>query len=331
MRGLAMTTIHTMTRRFSMIGVLAFLFAAFAIQVSAQTNKGTIKGTVTDQNGGVVQKASVTITNVATNAQRTVTTGDDGIYEAPSLEPGVYRVSVTAPTFPETVHDNITVQTASTEVVDVTLVPGQVGGVVTVTTAQSVVQSETSDLGSVIDNKQVTDLPIPQRNFTLLATLSPGVSRPFVGVVGGGGNFEAGGNPVGTSTESTRFRESGGSVLVVNGARPTNNNFSLDGVDNNEGNFGQIGIYPPPDAIAEFKVETSVAQAESGRAGGASVSATYKSGGNDVHGTIYEFYQGRFASARSGTFQDQIERGARSVFIPNFVTHQYGGTVGGPV
>jgi len=308
-----------------MIGVLAFLFAAFAIQASAQTNKGTIKGTITDQNGGVVQKASVTITNVATNAKRTVTTGDDGIYEAPSLEPGVYRVSVTAPTFPETVHDNITVQTASTEVVDVTLVPGQVGGVVTVTTAQSLVQSETSDLGSVIDNKQVTDLPIPQRNFTLLATLSPGVSRPFVGVIGGGGNFEAGGNPVGTSTESTRFRESGGSVLVVNGARPTSNNFTLDGTDNNEGQFGQIGIYPPPDAIAEFKIQTSVAPAEGGRAGGGIISTTTKSGSNRIHGTGYEFYQGRFASALSR----QDKRNFPS--LTNRNTHQFGGTAGGPV
>src|SRR5207248_9173642 len=115
-----------------------------------------------------------------------------------------------------------------------------------------------------------------------------------------GGNFEGGGrNPVGTSTESTRFRESGGSVLVVNGARPTNNNFTLDGTDNNEGQFGQIGIYPPPDAIAEFKIETSVAPAEAGRAGGGIISTTTKSGTNAVHGTAYEFYQGRVWSAIS--------------------------------
>ncbi|MGH9956989.1 MAG: hypothetical protein ACREBC_07650, partial [Pyrinomonadaceae bacterium] len=170
--------------------------------------------------------------------------------------------------------------------------------------------------------RQVTDLPIPQRNFTLLATLSPGVTRPFVGVLGGGGNFEAGGNPVGTSTESTRFRESGGSVLVVNGARPTNNNFTLDGVDNNEGQFGQIGIYPPPDVIAEFKIETSVAPAEGGRAGGGIINTTTKSGGNDVHGTAYEFYQGRVLSA--------LSRRDNPNALANRNTHQFGGTVGGP-
>ena len=121
-----------------------------------------------------------------------------------------------------------------------------------------------------------------QRNFTLLATLSPGVTRPIVGVIGGGGNFEGGWRQSrqGTSTESTRFRESGGSVLVVNGARPTNNNFTLDGVDNNEGIFGQIGIYPPPDTVSEFKIETSVAPAEGGRAGGGIINTTTKSGGN---------------------------------------------------
>jgi len=323
-----MTINGRITRHVSSFSIVVLLLGIFALSASGQTNKGSIKGTVTDQAGGLVQNANVTITNIGTNTSRTVTTGDDGVYEAPLLEPGKYKVSVTAASFPETVRENIIVQTSSTEVVNVTLTTGAVGGVVTITAAQSVVQSETSDLGSVIDSKQVTDLPIPQRNFTLLATLSPGVTRPFVGVIGGGGNFEAGGNPTGTSTESTRFRESGGSVLVVNGARPTSNNFTLDGTDNNEGQFGQIGIYPPPDAIAEFKIQTSVAPAEGGRAGGGIISSTTKSGTNGVHGSAYEFYQGRFASALSR----QDKRNVRNnVPIPNRNTHQFGGTVGGPV
>src|SRR5438552_18716690 len=251
-----------------LFGACLLLIGLFA-QASAQTNKGTIKGTVKDQSGAVIQNATVTVVNVATNEERTASTGDDGNYQVPLLDPGTYRVTIKAASFPETVQENVAVQTSTTSVVDMTLNAGVGTQTVTITSAPSVVESETSDRGSVIIGKQVTDLPIAQRNFTLLATLTPGVSRPFVGVIGGGGNFEAGGgNPVGTSTESTRFRESGGSVLVVNGARPTNNNVTLDGVDNNEGQFGQIGIYPPPDAIAEFKIETSVAPAESGRAGG---------------------------------------------------------------
>ena len=303
--------------------VIAFSFALIATTASAQTSKGSIKGTVTDQTGAIVQGATVTATNVATNVERTVSAGDDGIYEIPALEPGTYKVTAKAATFSDTINENVVVQTSSAQVVDIQMQPGGVAGTVTVTAAPTLVQSETSEAGSVITGQQVTDLPIPQRNFTLLATLSPGVNRPVVGVLGGSGSFESG-SPVGNSTEGTRFRESGGSVLVVNGARPTSNNFNIDGVDNNEGQFGQIGIYPPPDAIAEFKIVTSVSPAEGGRAGGGIIGTTTRSGGNEVHGTAYEYYQGRFASALG-----RNERG--QAFVPNRNTHNYGATVGGPV
>ena len=317
-----MNTINKAVRSLTLAGASALLVASVATTISAQTNKGTIKGTVTDQNRAVVQDATVTATNVATNDERTVKTGDDGTYEILALEPGAYKVTVKAATFSDTVQENIVVQTSSTAVVDIMLTAGAGTNVVTVTAAPSLVQSETSDVGSVISSEKVTDLPIPQRNFTLLATLSPGVTRPVVGVLGGSGSFESG-SPVGNSTEGTRFRESGGSVLVVNGARPTSNNFNFDRVDNNEGQFAQIGIYPPPDAIAEFKITTSVAPAEAGRAGGGIVNSTTRSGSNEVHGTAYEFYQGRFASALG-----RNERG--QAFIPNRNTHNYGATVGGP-
>lgn len=319
-----MTTINKVMVRFlTALCVLVFLFAAIATTASAQTNKGSVKGTIRDQTGAIVQNATVVVTNVANNDERTVSAGDDGTFEVPALEPGTYKVTVKATSFPDTVQENIKVQTSSTSVVDVTLTTGQASAEVTISAAPSLVQSETSDVGSVISSQLVTDLPIPQRNFTLLATLSPGVTRPVVGVLGGSGSFESG-SPVGNSTEGTRFRESGGSVLVVNGARPTSNNFTLDGVDNNEGQFAQIAIYPPPDAIAEFKIQTSVPPAEGGRAGGGIINATTRSGGNRVHGTAYEYYQGRFASALG-----RNERG--QAFVPNRNTHNYGGTVGGPL
>jgi len=317
-----MSTTHV-TRLVVHLIFCALVLTTFASYGLAQSNKGTIKGTITDQNGGIVQTATITATNVQTGIERTVNTNDDGTYEIPSLDPGVYKVTTRASGFSDTVQEKVNVQTSSTQVLDVVLTAGQVGAVVTVTTAPTLVSSETSDLGIVITGKQVTDLPLPQRNFTLLATLQPGVVRPAVGGLGGGGNFESG-NPIGNSTEGTRFRESGGSVLVVNGARPTNNNFTLDGVDNNEGQFGQIGIYPPPDVIAEFKIQTSVAPAEGGRAGGGIINATTKSGGNDVHGTAYEFYQGRFASALGRNERNQV-------FRPNRNTHQFGFTTGGPI
>src|SRR5215203_3779054 len=292
-----MTTLREVSRMCLRAGCAALLIAAFALGAMAQSNKGTITGTVTDPNGAVVKDAKVVVTNVADGQSREATTSDDGTYAIPALDPGVYRVTVDASGFSQSVIEEVKLDTAARQAVDVTVTAAGVsGGTVTVTAEAPLADTETSVRGDLITGKQVTDLPISQRNFTLLATLSPGVTRPVVGVLGGGGNSESGANPVGTSTESTRFRESGGSVLVVNGARPTNNNFTLDGADNNEGQFGQIGIYPPPDAIAEFKIETSVAPAENGRAGGGIISATTKSGGNRLHGSVYEFYQGRVAS-----------------------------------
>ncbi|PYS93170.1 MAG: hypothetical protein DMF64_05670 [Acidobacteria bacterium] len=325
---------RTMLRLVYWPGALLFCLVALALPLYAQNNKATIVGTVTDPSSAVVVGAKVTATNLATNeTSAPVTTDSDGTYTIPNLVPGNYRVTVEQTGFKTYVQEPVIVETNARVPIDVQLTLGQLGGeTVTVTSEGPVVESETSVRGDLITGREVTDLPIAQRNFTLLAGLSPGVTRPAVGVLGGSGTFSNGsGSPVGNSTESTRFRESGGSVLAVNGARPTNNNFTLDGVDNNEGQFGQIATYPPPDAIAEFKVETSVPQAESGRAGGAIVNATYKSGGNHVHGDVYEFYQGRFASAVSGQFQDQAERGARFINIPNFNTHQFGGVVGGPV
>lgn len=308
-----------------LVAAVMLCLSALALPAYGQSNRGTITGTVTDPNGAVVANATVTVTNIATGISRTVSTGNDGVYTIPALEPGDYRVSVNAQGFAERTVERVSLETSGRQAVDVALTLAGIGGDTVIVTAQApLAETETSVRGELIEGRQVTELPIPQRNFTLLATLAPGVTRPAVGVIGGGGNFE-GGSPVGNSTESTRFRESGGSVLVVNGARPTNNNFMLDGVDNNEGQFAQIATYPPPDAVAEFKVQTSVYPAESGRAGGAVISTTTRSGGNDVHGSLYTFYQGRVLSALGRNEKRNL--GA----IPNRNTYQYGGTVGGPI
>ena len=313
------------SRRFvsllSGFSTLFLLLAFFTLPAFAQNNKGTIVGTVTDPNGALVNGASITVTNNATGETRSARSNEDGTYTVPNLEPGNYRVSVEATGFQTTVFEDVTVETNARLPLDVnfTTVAGA-GGTVTVSAeAAPLVESETSVRGDIITGRQVTELPISQRNFTLLAGLSPGVTRPAVGTLGGGGNFESGGPSRGT--ESTRFRESGGSVISANGARVTNNNFSLDGVDNNESQFGQIAIFPNPDAIQEFKVETSVPSAETGRAGGAVISTTFKSGTNSIHGSAFEYYQGRFASAKPVYTPDPT----------NTNTHNFGGTVGGPI
>src|SRR5687768_15523875 len=293
----------------------------------AQSNKGAIVGTVKDPNDALVPNAEVTVTSVKTGEVRTADTTDEGTFTVTNLDPGAYNVVVTAAGFQMVTFQAVQVETNARLPLDVKFERIEAGTAsVTITAdAAPLVESETSVRGDLITGRQVTDLPIPQRNFTLLAGLSPGVSRPNLGLLGGGGNFVSGGGGQ-NNTEATRFRESGGSVLVVNGARATNNNFTLDGVDNNESQFGQIAIFPNPDAIAEFKIETSVPSAESGRAGGGIISTTFKSGGNSVHGTAYENYQGRFLSAAASQFDDDLTNR-----VPNYVTHNFGGVVGGPV
>lgn len=307
--------------------LLGLLIVTFAISAVAQNNKGAIVGTVKDPNDALVAKAQVKVTSSKTGEVRTTDTGDDGTYTVTNLEPGAYNVSVEAPGFQAVTFEAVQVETNARLPLDVKFATIATSNASVTITAESapLVESETSVRGDLITGRQVTDLPIPQRNFTLLAGLSPGVTRPNLGLLGGGGNFVAGGGGQ-NNTEATRFRESGGSVLVVNGARATNNNFTLDGVDNNESQFGQIAIYPNPDAIAEFKIESSVPSAESGRAGGGIISTTFKSGGNDFHGTVGEIYQGRFLSAAASRFDDPT-----SPPVPNYVTHNYYGTVGGPI
>ncbi|HJZ83399.1 MAG TPA: TonB-dependent receptor, partial [Pyrinomonadaceae bacterium] len=340
-----MTTANVV--RFLLRGcTLTFLFIVVAIPIAAQTNKGTIKGKVTDQNGAIVQNAEVTVTNVETNGVRTVNGGDDGTYEVPLLDPGKYKVSAKAASFSETIRENVTVQTGSTEVVDVTLTAGSVGGVVTVTAEPTQVESETSDRGSVVTGREVTELPLSGRNFTQLATLSPGVSRVTIGTLSdsrannngdpnAGGQGPGGGDPRG-STESARFARSGGAVISANGQRPTNNNFSVDGVDNNEPQFGTIGVFVNPDAIAEFKVTTSVPPAEVGRASGAVVNTSFQSGSNAFHGSGYYYGQNSALNAYHPILKrnraEAIARGDVNIPVKAVQQiHEFGGTVGGPI
>lgn len=341
-----MTTNRRITRILSCVGALVLLLAVFALPTFAQTNKGTITGTVTDQNGGTVAGATVTVTNVETNAEKSTTTSDDGNYEVPLLDPGNYRVTVSAPNFKKTIQQNVVLQTAARQPVDVVLQTGEVGAEVTVTAAPSLLQSESSDRGSVVTGREVTELPLSGRNFTQLATLTPGVSRVSIGTLSdarannngdpnAGGQGPGGGNPVG-STESARFSRSGGAVLSANGQRPTTNNFSVDGVDNNEPQFGSIGVFVNPDAIAEFRVTTSVPQAEIGRAAGAVINTSFRSGTNEFHGSLYYYGQNSALNAYhpilKRTRAEQISRGDANVLKKAVQQiHEFGGTIGGPI
>lgn len=328
------------------LGAFALLFAFGALAAFAQSNKGNITGNVTDQNGAAINNASVKLTNTGTGAVREVTTNEDGIYNVQLLDIGLYTIEVGAPNFQSAKQESVKLQTAETLGIDFTLQPGQIGDVVTVTAEAPLVQTETSDRGSVVTGREVTELPLSGRNFTQLATLTPGVARAVVGTLSdpslfnqgdpNAGNQGPGGSNANGNTESARFARSGGANLTVNGQRPTNNNFSLDGVDNNEPQFGTIGVYPNPDSIAEFRVSTSVPPAEVGRAAGAVINTTTKSGTNEYHGSLYYYGQNSALNAYHPIIKrnrsDAIAR--NDLFLPekaNSQIHEFGGTIGGPI
>jgi Carboxypeptidase regulatory-like domain/TonB dependent receptor len=317
--------------------VLLLCFVILSGTVHAQSNKGSIIGTTKDPNDAVVPNAKVTIANNATGETRETTSSEDGDFSFANLEPGNYKITVEATGLRTLVLSSVTVETNSRVPVDAkfTEVSGVDNSVVTITDDSApLVESETSVRGDVITGREVTDLPLGQRNFTVLAGLSPGVTRPTgssFGLLGGGNEAR---QPNFPSAETARFRESGGSAISANGARVTQNEFLLDGVDNNEAQFRQIAIFPNPDGIAEFKIETSVPRAELGRAGGAIISTTLKSGGNDFHGSAFEFYQGRFLSAAAADFDkfnNPVNRPGGQRSVPNYISHNFGGTIGGPV
>ncbi|HEX5707998.1 MAG TPA: carboxypeptidase-like regulatory domain-containing protein, partial [Pyrinomonadaceae bacterium] len=171
--------------------LFAFAVCCFAFVgvAHAQNNKATITGTVKDPNGAVVKDAQVVVTNTATGETREASTSDDGAYSVPALDPGQYRVEITAAGFAP-FRIEVQLETNARQPVDADLsVAGTPVETLTVTAEAPLVESETSVRGDLITGRQVTELPIPQRNFTLLAGLSPGVTRPAVGGLGGGGNF----------------------------------------------------------------------------------------------------------------------------------------------
>lgn len=345
-----------MTRRMNLerlrnrTGALLLLMLAFAVPSLAQTNKATITGTVTDAKGAVLEGATVTITSVGTNAEREVKTSSDGVYKAPLLDIGIYKISATAQGFQTTVLGNIELHVGDTLSIDVTLQPTGATESVTVTADAPLVQTESSERGNVITGRQITELPLADRNFTLLATLTPGVAVAANVSVGGSaadsrqfnnGDPRAGGGGPGSSnsqgdTPTSRFARSGGGTLTVNGQRPTNNSFSLDGVDNNEPQFGTIGVFPNPDVIAEFKVTTSIPPADVGRASGAVVTVSTRPGTNLFHGSGYYYGENSALNA----FHPMLKRNRAiaiaqgDTFIPDKAVqqiHEFGGVIGGPI
>lgn len=307
------------TRIFQNIFLTTAVLTFLAPLLLAQTDTARLSGTVADSTGAVVSGATITITNNGTQRAVTTTSGADGNYSVTALPPGPYSVEVKQTGF-KTVTQQITLQTQQAAALNFQLQVGQTTETIEVTSDVPLVESVSSNISEVVTGKQITELPLNGRNFTQLATLVPGVSRGKVdGQATGSGN----------QAETFRYNNTGGGSLSVNGLRPQNNNFMLDGVDNNESLVNTIIFFTPAEALQEFRVDTSIAPAEVGRAGGGVINTTSKSGTNGFHGSAFEFLRNSALDANTAYF-NPITNGKETPKAP-FKRNQFGGTIGGPI
>jgi hypothetical protein len=294
---------------------LSLGFASIAMH--AQTDTGRVTGIVEDPTEASIPGATITITNTSTSETQTVTADAAGNFTFPGLLRGPYKITATMTGF-QTTTQTFDLQVSQVQTITFKLAVGSTDQTVEVTSAAPLVELGSSTIGSVVQSRQQTQLPLNGRNFTQLALLSPGVTR---------GNYGNGASGVNGDAETFRNSSSGGGSLSTNGLRPQANNYILDGVDNNEGLVNTLNFFPNVEATEEFRVNTSTAPAEFGRAGGAIVQTSIKSGSNDFHGSAYWF-------ARSNLFDAspnyQFLGASKTAPLP-FKRNTFGGTLGGPV
>ena len=275
------------------LGILG-LIATTALGVGTT---GQIFGTVTDPSGAAVPDAKVTVTSVATNESRTVTTAAGGEYEVPNLPPGKYQVTVEKQGFRKVVHENVIVQVAVPTRVNSQLELGQITETVTVTESAAKVESSNIALGGTVSTDLLGGLPTVGRNYLDFVLTVPGVVA-----------------------SSDRF-----GTPSVNGQRTQANNFLIEGVDNNDLPLNTPLAQPSPDSLAEFRVITSTINPEYGRNSGSIVNAIAKSGTNEFHGDVFEYYRGK--GFNSNTYFNNLAQVPKA----NFNRNVWGATAGGPV
>jgi hypothetical protein len=293
-----------MKRLFQMAALLCA-----AMGVAAAQTSGEITGEVKDPSGAIMPNASVTVTNTATNIGRSTVTNSSGVYSFPNLVPGVYQVKVTAQGFDTVLKTGVELQVQQTARLDFDLRVGQSTQTVEVSGLAALLTTETATVGTVIEEKRITDLPLNGRNFFSLVALSPNVTYGF------------------TPAAQAAGREGGSRAAVtmsLAGARATWSNYTLDGITNTDVNFNLYIVLPSVDALQEFKVQTGIYPAEFGRAAG-QVNVSTKGGGNQYHGTAFDYLRNDALDAKNYDFLNT--RPAKSPYRQN----QYGFTLAGPV
>ncbi|HUC76080.1 MAG TPA: carboxypeptidase regulatory-like domain-containing protein, partial [Vicinamibacterales bacterium] len=293
-------------RRTLFVGLTSLLLCTPCV---AQT-LGTISGAVRDGTGAVIPGVTVTVVNKATNATRTATTNDVGLFDFPALPPGTYTVKSELEGFKTATRD-LELQVQQSVRVDFTLELGTVSEMTTVAGVAPLVETENATIGTVIENKRIVELPLNGRNYLDLVKLTPNVSAEF-----------AGAGQAGSRQGGTRANQE----LSISGQRREFNYFTLDGVSNTDVNFNTYIFLPSVDALEEFKVQTGVYSAEFGREA-SQVNVVTKSGTNNFHGTVFEFLRDDKFDARPYAFTADQAAAPK----PPFHWNQYGYTAGGPV
>jgi hypothetical protein len=303
--------------------VLSLLLMCTSLSVAlAQDVTGALNGIVKDTTGAAVAGATVTITDEAKNiVVRTVTTGEDGEYSAPSLPVGAYTVTVEAPNFKKSIQTSIKLDLGQRRTVDLTLEAGNIAESVTVEADPVAVELTTATASTVISGEQVRELSINNRNFVQLVTLAPGVSSDLADQV-----YVGNVNPEGQANTVN---------ISVNGARSSQNTFTVDGADiTDRGSNITIQAFPSVDSIGEFRVLRSLYPAESGSSGGGQVNVVTRSGGEEFHGSLFEFVRNERLNANDFLSNQTAPVGrtpeGRAKRRP-FRYNNYGFTVGGPV
>ncbi|MBO0862527.1 MAG: TonB-dependent receptor [Chloracidobacterium sp.] len=289
----------------SALALLAF--TAFAL---AQDFRATISGLVTDQNGQVVANATVKAIRGDTNETKEVRTTSEGRYTIPYLNPGIYNIEVTADGFQTLKRNAITLRVADKLDLPLQLNVGAVSDVVTVTGQQEVIETGSADRGSVFDPIKTQELPLNGRQTYMLMSLTPGVI--FTQEQFGSSGFSG-----------TRGWDVNNSYRI-NGARPGENLFLLNGAPISD-NGGTWQLAPNVEAVQEFKVQTNTYDAAYGRFGGGVVNTTLKSGSNNWHGNVFEYWRNRILDANS--FQSNFAHRPKDYHNQ----HQFGGVLGGPI
>ena len=286
---------------------------ASAVTLLAQSSSGTFLGTVRDSTGAIIPGATVSVLNQDTGFRRDTVSNAAGEYELPYVPLGNYTVTCKSKGFKSVDRTGINLQVDQKAKLDFSLAVGEVSETITITEAPPLVKASSSEFGEVVQKRAVQELPLNGRNYVQLVHLTAGVTTGQQG-----GNIEGAGAFVPRGTGS----------FNANGQRGQNNNFMVDGIDNNESWINSTILQPSVEATNEFKVYTANPPAEFGRASGGVVNVQTRSGTNEIHGSVYNYLRNSALDARD-FFQRKTDANQRR--IPAFRQNQYGVTFGAPI